>query len=95
MGKLGLAAEKVAEQAVQDFLEFHQTGAPIDPHLADQLLLPSALAATPTQYRVAEITPHLTTNAWVIEQFGLAEVTIDSATQIVSVVPVKSTSTPD
>lgn len=95
LGKLGLAAEKVAEQAVQEFLEFHQTGAPIDPHLADQLLLPAALAATPTQYRVAEITLHLTTNAWVIEQFGLAKVTIDPATQIVSVVPVKSTSTSD
>ncbi|HEY9695673.1 MAG TPA: RNA 3'-terminal phosphate cyclase [Trichocoleus sp.] len=87
VGKLGLAAEKVAELAVQDLLIFHQTDAPIDPHLADQLLLPAALAATPTQYRVAEITLHLQTNAWVIEQFGLAKVTIDPATQIITVMP--------
>jgi RNA 3'-terminal phosphate cyclase (ATP) len=87
IGKVGLAAEKVAEIAVQEFLKFQATGAPIDEHLADQLLLPAALAGEPSQYRVAEASLHLTTNAWVIEQFGLAQVAIAPDTQIVTVTP--------
>lgn len=87
LGRLGLAAEKVAEIAYEEFLKFHQTSAPIDEHLADQLLLPAVLAAQPSQYRVAEVTLHLTTNAWVIEQFELARVVIDESDKIVRVSP--------
>jgi RNA 3'-terminal phosphate cyclase (ATP) len=76
LGRLGLSAEKVAEIACEEFIKFHQISAPIDEHLADQLLLPAVLAAEASQYRVAEVTSHLTTNAWVIEQFGLARVVI-------------------
>jgi RNA 3'-terminal phosphate cyclase (ATP) len=77
LGRLGLTSEKVAEIACEEFLKFHQTSAPIDEHLADQLLLPAVLADEASQYRVAEVTLHLTTNAWVIQQFGLARVDID------------------
>ncbi|MBD1862866.1 MULTISPECIES: RNA 3'-terminal phosphate cyclase [Trichocoleus] len=87
IGKVGLAAEKVAEMAVQEFLAFQATDAPIDVHLADQLLLPAALATELSQYRVAEVSLHLTTNAWVIEQFGLAQVAIAPDTQVVTVTP--------
>ncbi len=77
LGRLGLSSEKVAEIACEEFLKFNQTSAPIDEHLADQLLLPAVLAQEASQYRVAEVTLHLTTNVWVIEQFGLAQVDID------------------
>ncbi|HEY9750394.1 MAG TPA: RNA 3'-terminal phosphate cyclase [Allocoleopsis sp.] len=87
IGKVGLAAEKVADIAVQEFLQFQATDAPIDEHLADQLLLPAALAGEPSQYRVAEVSLHLTTNVWVIEQFGLAQVAIAPDTQVVTVTP--------
>jgi RNA 3'-terminal phosphate cyclase (ATP) len=43
------------------------------------------LATTPSQYRAAEISTHLVTNAWVIEQFGLAETRIDG--KIVTITP--------
>jgi RNA 3'-terminal phosphate cyclase (ATP) len=59
--------------------------------LADQLLLPLALASTPSQYRVAEISLHLTTNAWVIEQFGLAKITIDETEKLVAIAPLNNT----
>ena len=54
LGRVGLPAEKVAEIACEES-QFHHTGAPVDVHLADQLLLPAALASEKSQYRVAEI----------------------------------------
>ena len=88
LGRVGLPAEKVAEMACEEMLNFHKTVAPVDVHLADQLLLPAALASAESQYRVAEISTHLTTNAWVIEQFRLARVTVDKAEEVVAVAPV-------
>lgn len=87
LGKIGLPAEQVAEMATQALLAFHAQGSPVETHLADQLLLPAALAAQESQYRVAEISTHLVTNAWVIEQFGLAEVAIDPTTHLISISP--------
>lgn len=89
VGKIGLPAEQVAAIATQELLDFHATGAPVDVHLADQLLLPTALAAEPSQYRVAEISQHLKTNAWTIAQFGLAKTAIDAASRLVTVTPLR------
>ncbi|QLE56985.1 RNA 3'-terminal phosphate cyclase [Nostoc sp. TCL26-01] len=86
-GRLRLSSEKVAEIACEQLLHFHQTGAPVDEHLADQLLLPAALAAKESQYKVAEISTHLTTNAAVIEKFGLSEFQVDKAAKVVAVKP--------
>lgn len=85
LGRVGLPAEKVAQMACEEMLDFHKTGAPVDVHLADQLLLPAALASEASQYRVAQISTHLTTNAWVIEQFGLVGVTVDEVEKVVVV----------
>jgi RNA 3'-terminal phosphate cyclase (ATP) len=91
LGRVGLPAEKVAQMACEELLDFHKTGAPVDVHLADQLLLPAALASEASQYRVAEISTHLTTNAWVIyEQFRLARVTVDEADKVVAIAPLMS-----
>ena len=87
LGRLGLPADKVAEIACQELLNFHKTNAPVEEHLADQLLLPAALGSETSQYRVAEISTHLTTNAWVIHQFGIASITIDEVEGVVTVTP--------
>jgi len=84
-GRLRLSAETVAEIACQQLLEFHHTGAPVDEHLADQLLLPAALASQESHYRVAQVSTHLTTNAGVIQQFGLAQIKVDELEKRVSV----------
>jgi RNA 3'-terminal phosphate cyclase (ATP) len=89
-GRLRLSAETVAEIACKQLFKFHHTGAPIDEHLGDQLLLPAALASKESHYRVANVSTHLTTNAVVIEQFGLARTTVDEAEKTVSVIPVIS-----
>ncbi|MFB2917455.1 MULTISPECIES: RNA 3'-terminal phosphate cyclase [Aerosakkonema] len=87
VGRQGLPAEKVAQMACEELLDFHEKVAPVDVHLADQLLLPAALASSASQYRVAEISTHLTTNAWVIQQFGLAEIIINESEKIVAIAP--------
>ncbi len=69
LGKRGKPAEKVAEEACREFVTYHQSGACLDQHLADQLILPLALAPTPSAFTTCEITQHLLTNVWVVGQF--------------------------
>ena len=76
LGRRGLPSEQVAELACGDLLTHHRTGAAVGPHLADQLLLPFALAGGESRMSVSRVTPHLLTNAWVIQQFGLASVAV-------------------
>ncbi|MGQ9688458.1 MAG: RNA 3'-terminal phosphate cyclase [Desulfobaccales bacterium] len=69
LGARGKPAEKVADEAVDAFLRFQHRGAALDRHLADQILLYLALAQGPSSFTTEEITQHLLTNIWVIEQF--------------------------
>ncbi len=79
LGRRGLPAENVADEAAQGLIAFHRAGACIDAHLGDQLLLPMSVASGPSSARVSAATRHLGTNAWVIERFGVARVRIDEA----------------
>jgi len=69
LGARGKPAEKVADEAADDFLRFHSRGAAIDRHLADQIVLYLAQARGPSVFTTDEVTLHLLTNLWVIEQF--------------------------
>jgi RNA 3'-terminal phosphate cyclase (ATP) len=69
LGERGKPAEKVAEEACREFIAYHQSGGCLDKHLADQLILPLALASAPSAFTTCEITQHLLTNVWVVEQF--------------------------
>lgn len=69
LGARGKPAEMVAAEACAGFFQHHESLAPVDRHLADQLLLPLALARGESFLHVAAISGHLTTNAHVIEQF--------------------------
>ena len=61
--------------------EPHRSAASVDDHLADQLILPAALARAETTYTAAHATAHMTTAAWLVEQFGLARVLVERATE--------------
>ena len=87
LGRRGIPAEQVAETAIEELLNFHTQTTPVDTFFADQLLLPLALSSETSQYRVAEISQHLTTNAWVIEQFELASIAIEKDNQLIHVTP--------
>lgn len=79
LGARGKSSESVAEEACQELLAFHGQDAPVDRHLADQLLLPAALTDGRSAYRVQRITRHLLTNAHVIRQFVPTQIDIRGA----------------
>ncbi|MEM1655595.1 MAG: RNA 3'-terminal phosphate cyclase, partial [Nitrososphaerota archaeon] len=62
LGKIGVPAERVAEEAAQDLLRQLKSSAPVDKHLGDQLVVWAALASGVSEYRVAELTMHATTS---------------------------------
>jgi RNA 3'-terminal phosphate cyclase (ATP) len=68
-GRRGKPAEAVASEAAQTLLAHHRSGAVVDPHLADQIILPLALSGTTARFRTSEITRHLETNAQVVSHF--------------------------
>jgi len=76
-GRKGLPAERVAEAVCEDLLAHHQSEAPFDPHLADQAVLPLALAPGPTRVVTSRVTLHLTTNVWVVHQFLDREIGVE------------------
>lgn len=77
IGRLGRPAEMVAEEAVGALLAHRASSGAVDVHLGDQLLVPAALAQGRSIISVERTSRHIETNAWVIEQFALASVSVE------------------
>jgi len=77
LGARGKRAERVADEAVDALAAFLGSDGAVDPWLADQLLLPLALAKGPSKLRTSEVTAHLLTNAEVIRLFLPVEIGVD------------------
>jgi RNA 3'-phosphate cyclase len=69
LGARGKPAEKVADEVADEYLRFRERQAALDRHLADQIVLYLPWAQGPSTLVTEEITNHLLTNIWVIEQF--------------------------
>ncbi len=69
LGEPGKRAERVADEAAEALERSLNSSATVDEHLADQLLLPLALAAGRSQFCTPRVTQHLLTNAAIIRQF--------------------------
>jgi RNA 3'-terminal phosphate cyclase (ATP) len=69
-GKFGRSAEEIGRFVATTFLEDRHSGATVDRHLADQLVLFCALARGTSSYTVPRHTPHLESNLWLVAQFG-------------------------
>lgn len=67
-GERGVTAERVARQAVGQAKRYLACTAPVGRHLADQLLIPLALAGGGT-FRTLDLTRHTTTNMEVVRRF--------------------------
>ena len=75
-GSKRVTAEGVAAQAIAEAKDYLATGAPVGPYLADQLLLPLALAAG-GEFVTGPLTPHTTTNADIIRRFLAVDITTE------------------
>lgn len=77
LGRKEIPADKVAETAVADLLAFVENGASVDEHLADQLLLPLALAHGSSTFTTNRLTQHTLTNANLLRQWLDVFITIN------------------
>jgi len=90
LGEKGKPSEEVAEAAAMGVFKHRNCGAALDLHLGDQILVPLALADRPSRFSVEQVSRHLETNAWLIRQFGAADIEIDrrgDGTGLVTVTP--------
>jgi RNA 3'-terminal phosphate cyclase (ATP) len=69
-GALRRSSEAIGRFVAATLLEDMTTGATVDRHLADQLVLFAALAQGMTTYLVPRQTEHLDSNLWLAEQCG-------------------------
>lgn len=58
-GNKNKQADKVAREAVAEFEKYHKKNEPVDPYLADQLVLPLAHSHTDSTFFTTRVTPHL------------------------------------
>jgi RNA 3'-terminal phosphate cyclase (ATP) len=69
LGQRGKPAEQVARKALNELARYLKTDAAFDYHLADQLLVPLALASGESRFTTSAVSEHLLTNAHVINLF--------------------------
>ena len=62
LGARGKPAEQVADEAVAELQEFLATDGCVDAYLADQLVVPLAIAEGLSEVRTSKVTQHLITN---------------------------------
>jgi len=67
-GRMGVTAESVASEAIEEAKAFLASDASVGPHLADQLLIPMALAGGGS-FHAQLLTDHAKTNMSVIKEF--------------------------
>jgi RNA 3'-terminal phosphate cyclase (ATP) len=77
----GRPAEEVAKSAVKAAKVWLQADVPVDEHLADQLLIPMALAGGGS-FRTTKPSLHTTTNAEVIQRFLPVSIRIEEESEL-------------
>ena len=81
-GERGRPAEEVARDAVEAAKVWTQAGVPVDEYLADQLLLPLALAGSGS-FRTTKPSLHATTNAAIIQRFLPVSIRFEEENELV------------
>jgi RNA 3'-terminal phosphate cyclase (ATP) len=91
LGTAGKPSEQVAEEAAEALLRHQRSGAALDRHLGDQILLPLCFSSGPSHFCVEEVTLHLETNAWAIGRFGAARIAVERTSSGIGRVTVEPT----
>lgn len=77
IGERGKPAESVADDAADEAIRFRHAKCPVDPHAADQIVLPLAFAPGASEFRTSEITRHLTTHIDILKRFFPREIMLE------------------
>jgi len=77
LGARGKRAEAVGEEAAKEMVCFYSSGASIDGHLADQIVLYLSLCDDESEFIVSNVSQHLLTNLWVISRFRKLRYSVD------------------
>jgi RNA 3'-terminal phosphate cyclase (ATP) len=83
VGERGKLAERVAEEAVEEARRYLAADAPVGEHLADQLVIPMALAGGGA-FRTGPLTLHTRTNIDVVRRFLPVEISVEDAPEGIS-----------
>ena len=83
-GEKGVAAESVAKRAVDAARDYLASEAVVGQHLADQLLLPMALAGG-GEFRTMPVTQHFSSHVSIIEKFLSRRVVMEDSGSLVNV----------
>ena len=92
LGKKRVPAQRVAETAVSELLAFMENGADVDKHLADQLLLPLALANGESEFATDQLTSHTITCAELLRQWLDVDIKIDGKQNEPATIQIQGTS---
>jgi len=79
-GEKRVSAEAVAEKLAKEVREYLEAEVPVGEYLADQLLIPLALAGAGS-FVTSPLSPHSTTNIGVIEQFLSRKFQVDKSSE--------------
>ena len=77
LGERGVPAERVASVSAKNVREYIDSGAAVDRFMADQLILPLSLTGGESSFTCEQVTPHLVTNARIVEMFVRVKVEVD------------------
>lgn len=77
VGERGVRAETIAERAAEEAARYLEIGAPVDEHLADQLLIPLVLAGGGS-YTTGPPSLHTTTNVEIIKMFHDVDISVEN-----------------
>ncbi len=80
VGERGVRAEQIAARVVHETKKYLEAGAPVGEHLADQLLIPMALARGGS-YTTTTPTLHTTTNVEIVKKFLPVEINTTQLTK--------------
>ncbi len=75
-GELRRSSEEIGDYVARTLLDDIRSGATVDRHLADQLVLFGALATGETEYIAPQVTDHLETACWLVGEILGAEAVI-------------------
>lgn len=87
-GQRGRSAEDMADEVSKAATKWLKADVPVDEHLADQLLLPMALAHGGS-FRTTKPSSHTLTNAQVIQQFLPTHIAIEAESNQISIVTIR------